>query len=300
MNFASIRTKQILYLSVIVAIFAAIVPYSTWLEREKSRNDLGEATLGQVDTGSFMLKLALLGGMRGVVANALWMRAQDLQRLQEWDRLKATVDFITKLQPHFLSIWTFQGWNLAYNVSVEWDDPADNFWDNQPDVDDPGHFDAFNVNTWSFKPAPRPWYRTKLALTAIIAAAAAMAAIVVSGVLLVIRGDDSAVDSTVSNSNEVTSSPVTQTTMPTSAAPAQVASSEEPSSPAPPPPPPPLPPPPAPAPAPETVAPPANPAPRYTPTYAPRPTKAPEIGVTRTPVTRQPISVAPQPRTGLP
>jgi hypothetical protein len=55
----------------------------------------------------------------------------------------------------------------------------------------------------------------------------------------------------------------------------------------------PLPPPPPP----ETASP-VNTAPRYNPTYQPRPTKAPEIGVTRTPVTRLPISVAPQPRTG--
>jgi hypothetical protein len=32
------------------------------------------------------------------------------------------------------------------------------------------------------------------------------------------------------------------------------------------------------------------------PTVRPRPTKQPEIGVTRTPVTRLPISVAPQQR----
>jgi hypothetical protein len=37
------------------------------------------------------------------------------------------VDKITKLQPHFLSVWTFQGWNLAYNVSVEWDAPEDKY-----------------------------------------------------------------------------------------------------------------------------------------------------------------------------
>jgi hypothetical protein len=37
------------------------------------------------------------------------------------------VDLITKLQPHFLAIWTFQGWNLAYNVSVEWDAPEDKY-----------------------------------------------------------------------------------------------------------------------------------------------------------------------------
>ena len=123
----SIRAKQILYGSLILGLFALMVPYGEWLQREKAERDLGEATIGQVDTGSFMLKLAMIGGFRGVVANVLWMQAQELQRLQEWDRLKSKVDFITKLQPHFLSIWTFQGWNLAYNVSVEWDDPADKY-----------------------------------------------------------------------------------------------------------------------------------------------------------------------------
>jgi hypothetical protein len=132
-----------------------------------------------------------------------------------------------------------------------WDEPDDNFWDNQPNSDDfpneDGQFDAFNDNTWRFTPTSPQWYRTKLALTAILAASAAVAAIVVSGVLLV-----------------------------TSTGPE-----------------PPLPPPPPP----ETASS-VNPAPRYNPTYQPRPTKAPEIGVTRTPVTRAPISVAPQPRTG--
>jgi hypothetical protein len=158
-----------------------------------------------------------------------------------------------------------------------WDEPDDNFWDNQPDADDfpqdTGRFDAFNDNTWSFRPAPMPWYRTKQALTAIIAASAAVAAIVVSGVLLVFRGPANTVD-------EMTSS-VTPTA-PTSSEPVPVATSAGP----------PLPPPP-----PETASP-VNTAPRYSPTYPPRPTKAPEIGVTRTPVTRLPISVAPQRRTG--
>jgi hypothetical protein len=158
-----------------------------------------------------------------------------------------------------------------------WDEPDDDFWDNQPDADDfpkdTGPFDAFNDNTWSFSPPPTPWYRTNQALTAIIATSAAVVAIVVSGVLLVFRGPANNVD-------QVTSS-VTPTA-PTSAASVPVATSAEPE--------PPLPPP--------DTASPVNTAPRYNPTYQPRPTKAPEIGVTRTPVTRLPISVAPQPRTG--
>ena len=160
-----------------------------------------------------------------------------------------------------------------------WDEPNDNFWDNQPDPDEPGHFDAFNINTWNFTPAPTPWYGTRQAVTAIIAASTAMAAIVVSAVLLVFRGEGDTVD-------DVTSS-VTPTA-PTSAAPVEVASSEAP--------PPPLPPLPETASPPPETASPVNTAPSYNPTYQPRPTKEPEIGVTRTPVIRSPISVAPQPR----
>ena len=121
------QTRKIIYGLLIVALFGAMFPYSDWLNKLKRDKDLGEAAIGQVDTGSFMLKLALLGGARGIAANVLWTRAEELKREQDWDRMKTTVDLITKLQPHFLSVWTFQGWNLAYNVSVEWDAPEDKY-----------------------------------------------------------------------------------------------------------------------------------------------------------------------------
>jgi len=127
MKSAPNQNRKIIYGLVIVAIFGAMLPYTYWLNEEKRRKDLGEAAIGQVDTGSFMLKLALLGGARGIAANVLWTRAEELKHDQDWDRMRATVELITKLQPHFLSVWTFQGWNLAYNVSVEWDAPEDKY-----------------------------------------------------------------------------------------------------------------------------------------------------------------------------
>jgi hypothetical protein len=155
-----------------------------------------------------------------------------------------------------------------------WDEPDDSFWDNQPDPNDngdfDGHFDAFNMTTWGFTPPPTPWYRTKPAVTATIAASVAMAAIVVSAVLLVFRGQGSLLDGGTSS--------VTPTA-PTSADPVQVATSAAPPPPLPPPPPPPA------------TASPVNTAPAYNPTPQPRPTKAPEINVTRLP-----MSVAPQSR----
>jgi len=119
--------RKIVFAVGILLLFVAMYPYKVFLHKEADQKDLGEATIGEVDTGSFVLKLFLLGGFRGMAANVLWTRAIDFQKVQEWDRLKVTVDMITKLQPHFLAIWTFQSWNLTYNVSVEWDAPEDKY-----------------------------------------------------------------------------------------------------------------------------------------------------------------------------
>ena len=127
MNSAPNFNKKLIYGLIIVALFGVMFPYTAWLADEKKNRDLGEAAIGQIDTGSFMMKLFLLGGFRGIVADLLWLRAEEYKKDHDWDRLETTVELITKLQPHFLSIWTFQGWNLAYNVSVEWDAPEDKY-----------------------------------------------------------------------------------------------------------------------------------------------------------------------------
>jgi hypothetical protein len=121
------QNKKIIYGLIILVLFGAMFPYGSWLADEKKRRDLGEAAIGEIDTGGFMMKLFLLGGFRGIVANYLWQKVDENKRDHDWDRLKTNVDLITRLQPHFLSIWTFQSWNLAYNVSVEWDAPEDKY-----------------------------------------------------------------------------------------------------------------------------------------------------------------------------
>lgn len=136
-------------------------------------------------------------------------------------------------------------------------------------------FDAFDENTWYFEPAPPPWYRTGRTLVLLVIAAIAVVALVVSGVLLMFRTPGGPADD-----NFTPVGPSAQTTAP---ARSESRSSE--------------PPPPPPRPPVETSAAPAVPPP--TATYRPRnrapsAARAPEIGVTRTPVTRSPISVAPQ------
>ena len=91
------------------------------LAKLRTEYELSQADLGEIDPASESMKLATLG-MRGIAANLLWGRATRYHRVHDWDNLTATLNQISRLQPNFLSVWQFQGWNLAYNVSVEFDD----------------------------------------------------------------------------------------------------------------------------------------------------------------------------------
>jgi hypothetical protein len=182
--------------------------------------------------------------------------------------------------------WT--GWEDARPVELDpesvgdqYVDQDENLYEDQYVDPDDDRFDAFNANTWHFKAPPTPWYRTRQALIALAAAAAALIALVVSVVLLAFRGpsdtDETPTTDTSSTLTTAASTPETTSALP----------------------PPPPPPPPPPSPPPETSASSIAPPPVYNrPRGEPRQTKQPEIGVTRTPVTRSQISVAPQPRSG--
>ncbi|WP_404310378.1 prolipoprotein diacylglyceryl transferase [Neorhodopirellula lusitana] len=91
------------------------------LAQMRDAYDIAESDLGEISPASETMKLASLG-MRGVAASLLWKKSHDYRVSHEWDRLKATLNNIALLQPHFDKVWEFQAHNLAYNVSSEFDD----------------------------------------------------------------------------------------------------------------------------------------------------------------------------------
>ena len=144
MNNLTARNRKIIYAVGILVLLAPIVylgaPVSEDIDlgqgkkesggalaRMRIEYDLGEATLGEIDATSAALNLVLLG-LRGPAAGYLHMEAVRYQERKDWARLKSTVESIIKLQPHYVKIWEFQGWNLAFNVSREWDRAADRFF----------------------------------------------------------------------------------------------------------------------------------------------------------------------------
>jgi len=97
------------------------------LARLRQEHDLGESNFGEVDPSSATMNLVLIG-LRGVAANLLWMDANKQQEQKNWSQLRADVNSIILLQPHYVTVWRFQGWNLSYNVAPEWDAVEDRYY----------------------------------------------------------------------------------------------------------------------------------------------------------------------------
>ncbi len=91
------------------------------LAEQRSEGDLSEANLGKIDPTGSAVKLATFG-MRGVAISLLWNRSREYEKRADWDNVIATANQIITLEPHFITIWDFVGWQLAYNASAMFDD----------------------------------------------------------------------------------------------------------------------------------------------------------------------------------
>lgn len=69
--------------------------------------------------------IAALGGFRSLAAEAVWFRAERLQREGRYVELAQLASTLAFLEPHTPEVWSYAAWNLAYNVSVMMPTDAD-------------------------------------------------------------------------------------------------------------------------------------------------------------------------------
>ena len=81
--------------------------------------------LGQAAPPVLAFTTVALGGFRGLIANALWIRAMELQDEDKYFEKVQLTDWITKLQPRIVTVWVVQAWDMAYNISIKFSDPRD-------------------------------------------------------------------------------------------------------------------------------------------------------------------------------
>ena len=109
--------------------FAALVLLTAWQSRrlsEARRAGLPEAPAYAAQLPPFLNFLTVgLGGFRGIAAEALWSRADRLQEEGRYFELVQLSDWITWLDPHATEAWTYNAWNMTYNISAMMRRPAD-------------------------------------------------------------------------------------------------------------------------------------------------------------------------------
>ena len=96
------------------------------LEQIRREYKITEEDAGGVSLASETVRLGTFG-LDGVATMILWQKADEYKKKKDWTNLSATLKQLILLVPHFETVWRFQGWNLAYNVSVEHDNYKDRY-----------------------------------------------------------------------------------------------------------------------------------------------------------------------------
>src|SRR5437867_11308491 len=119
------RPKKVLLLLLAAVLFVGAARVQRSLNVDRDR--LGLTRVEPLENAPPLLAFTTvaLGGFRGLISNALWIRANDLQEQDKFFEMVQLADWITALEPHFVQVWLMQGWNMAYNISVKFKDFAD-------------------------------------------------------------------------------------------------------------------------------------------------------------------------------
>jgi hypothetical protein len=122
------QTRKFIYLGLILVLFTGAWAFRHYfVETQAADLALREQDVGDVELSGSAIRLSLTG-LRGVATCVLWINAMEKQKKNQWDELEILVNSVTKLQPHFITPWLFQSWNLSYNVAVKCDLPRDKYF----------------------------------------------------------------------------------------------------------------------------------------------------------------------------
>ena len=126
------RTKKFTLIGLAVVLLIG----STLMQRtlNHDREALGLTRVAPLENAPPILAFTTvaLGGFRGLIANALWIRATEMQENDKFFEMAQLADWITKLEPHYVAVWVNQAWNMSYNISVKFKDFDDRWrWVNR-------------------------------------------------------------------------------------------------------------------------------------------------------------------------
>lgn len=125
---AAFRPRTLLPVAVAAAAFAVFAAAGPRLRAARRARAPAAAPASAGDARSAALvqfASVALGGFRGLVADALWLRAGRMQEQRRFVELVQLSDWVARLEPENEDVWIFHAWNMAYNVSFLLSRPDD-------------------------------------------------------------------------------------------------------------------------------------------------------------------------------
>lgn len=115
---ASPRKFYLTYLLTITLLFGVIAQLEGPIRWTREAEGGGESAFFVGNEPSEVVTL-ILGGLRALAVDAIWVRAMTAQEERQWHEIVLLMNLIQQLQPHFEEVYIFNGWNMAYNISHE-------------------------------------------------------------------------------------------------------------------------------------------------------------------------------------
>ena len=106
---------------VAVACLMLVVPVQ--MKIDSLRSQLTQENVMPTQLPLSAAALAALGGFRGLAVDILWIQSDNMINEKQFYQLKTYYKIIATLQPNFTSVWTYNAWNLSYNIAAEWGQP---------------------------------------------------------------------------------------------------------------------------------------------------------------------------------
>ena len=119
------RARRILLLVLAAALLAGAGRVQQSLNRDRDTLGLTQTAALQNAPPLLAFTTVALGGFRGLISNYLWIRSNDLQLDDKYFEAAQLADWITDLEPRFATVWVFEAWNMAFNISVKFKDFSD-------------------------------------------------------------------------------------------------------------------------------------------------------------------------------
>src|SRR5437867_13365367 len=108
------KLRKIVLLLLAALLLAGVSRVQNALNRDRDR--LGLTRVPPLENAPPVLAFTTvaLGGFRGLIVNALWIRASEMQDEDEFFEMAQLADWITKLEPDVVQVWLYQAWRMAY------------------------------------------------------------------------------------------------------------------------------------------------------------------------------------------